>query len=147
MQPRLDIHRQENLSSVGHLPQLSQQGQAPRTISGDPMSDLLICPGAAQFGCTEKECGHAAPHLRIDSCQYACKYKGGESKGCVCSTLNTYSKFEMPQVRGMRSLNFKRLNEGFLGTLSRHGKTIVIVLDMHSEQKAETAEDYICGER
>ena len=111
------------------------------------MSDLMICPGAALYGCISKDCIHAGNHAKLPSCKSGCKYKGGDLHGCVPVKPNTYASLEMPHVRGMRSENFKRLNEGFLGTLSRHGKTIVIVLEMSSEQVAENAENYICGER
>lgn len=49
-------------------------------------------------------------------------------------------------VYGMRSKNFERLNKGYHGTLSRHGKTIVITLPFEHEAVAINAGEYITSQ-
>ena len=106
------------------------------------MTDLMICPSASHFGCQQADCIHATPHKRSSNCAIQCLYTGSDI--CVTST-STYPK--LPEVRGMRAEHFQRLEKGFRGTLSRHGKTIIIVLEMPTEEVAENAENYICGEQ
>ena len=48
-------------------------------------------------------------------------------------------------VYGMRSSNFENLIKGYHGTLSRHGKTIVITLPFEHETVAINAVEYITG--
>jgi hypothetical protein len=53
---------------------------------------------------------------------------------------------DMPRVHGMSSKHFKLIEKGFNGTLSRHGTTIVIVLQFSNVSIAKGAEKYICGD-
>ena len=48
-------------------------------------------------------------------------------------------------VYGMRCQNFERMTKGYRGTLSRHGKTIVIALPFEHEIVAKNAVEYITG--
>jgi len=110
------------------------------------MKQFMICPGAARFGCCVEECAHATVHEKAKSCDINC-YKSGDVLNCVPSTYGPKPDLNMPSVRGVRAEHLRRLNKGFCGTLSRHGKTLVIVLEFSSEALSESAENYICGKR
>ena len=51
-----------------------------------------------------------------------------------------------PEVHGMRAQNFKRMTEGYHGTLARHGETIVITIPFETEVVAKNAENWIVGD-
>ena len=55
-------------------------------------------------------------------------------------------ELDNPEVHGMRAENFKRMIEGYRGTLARHDKIIVIAVPFETEQVAKNAENYIVGD-
>lgn len=54
-------------------------------------------------------------------------------------------EIDNPEVHGMRAENFKRMTEGYHGTIARHGNTLIISIPFDKEIVAKNAEEWIVG--